>query len=161
MTIGAAPRKEGLIVGAKHRLTGPCRRRFVTCGAAPISILCAVSFAALTVDTDKPTAPSHVTAATAPASVPVSQEGVLIAVSADSVTARSASGYTQTYLLTPDTTVITGNGSNSYAVTSHFTINDAVDIVGTVQGDRTLATSLAHRNVGHGDGLPMDAPAGQ
>ncbi|ULP41956.2 hypothetical protein [Mycobacterium lentiflavum] len=91
----------------------------------------------------------------------MSQEGVLIAVSADSVTARSASGYTQTYLLTPDTTVITGNGSNSYAVTSHFTINDAVDIVGTVQGDRTLATSLAHRNVGHGDGLPMDAPAGQ
>lgn len=150
-------------MGAKHRLTGPGRRRrrLLMCGAAPVSLLCAVSFAALTVDTEKPVAPAHVTAATPPASVPVSQEGVLIAVSADSITARSASGYTQTYLLTPDTTVITGNGSKPLTVASHFTVNDAVDIVGTVQGGRALATSLAHRGVGHGDGPPMDAIAGQ
>jgi hypothetical protein len=151
-------------VGAKHRLAGPGRRRrLLVCGAAPISILCAASFAALAVDSEKPMTPDHVTAATPPWSAPqpVSQEGVLIAVSADSVTARSASGYTQTYLLTPDTTVITGNGNKSHTVTSHFMINDPVDIVGTVQGDKALATSVAHRSIGHGDGPPMDAVAGQ
>ncbi|MEM6108209.1 hypothetical protein AAHS21_18510 [Mycobacterium sp. 050272] len=120
-----------------------------------------MGFAALAVDTEKPMAPAHVTSATPSASVPVSQEGVLIAVSADSITARSASGYTQTYLLTPDTTVITGNGSKPLTVASHFTVNDAVDIVGTVQGGRALVTSLAHRSVGHGDGPPMDSVAGQ
>ncbi|MEZ0350048.1 hypothetical protein [Mycobacterium sp. pR1184] len=149
-------------MGAKHRLTGPGRRRrFLVGGVAPISLLGALSFAALTVDTEKPTAPAHVTAATPAASVPVSQEGVLIAVSEDSITARSASGYTKTYLLTPDTTLITDNGRKPLTVASHFTVNDAVDIVGTVQGDKALVTSLAHRNVGHGDGPPMDVIVGQ
>jgi hypothetical protein len=131
-------------------------------------MLCAASFATLAItgiDTEKPTAPDHVNSATAPASTSqqVSQEGILIAVSANSVTARSASGYTQTYLLTPDTTVITGNGNGNKLVsgTSHFAINDAVDIVGTLQGDKALATTLAHRNAGHGDGRPMDDVASQ
>jgi hypothetical protein len=149
-------------VSGRHRRTGSLRRdRAVVCRLAPVSILCAASFAALViagVDTETTSAPSHVIAATPPASAPqpVSQEGILIAVSADSVTARSASGYTQTYLLTPDTTVITRCGSKPFTTTSHFTVNDAVDIVGTVQGNKALATSLAHRDVGHGEGRPMD-----
>ncbi|BBY24365.1 hypothetical protein MSTO_45700 [Mycobacterium stomatepiae] len=151
-------------MGGKHRLEGPARpRRVLVSGAAPISILCAASFTTLAVHPEKPTVPDHVIAVTAPASAPrpVSQEGVLIAVSADSVTARSASGYTQTYLLTPDTTVISDSGCKSHTVASHFTVNDPVDIVGTVQGDRALATSLAHRSIGHGNGPPMDTVAGQ
>lgn len=148
---------------AKHRPAGSRkRRRLLVCSAAPLSILCAASFATLTIDTEKPTAPHHVTSATPPASEPqpVSQEGILIAVSADSVTARSASGYTQTYFLTPDTTVITGGASQPVTATSHFTVNDAVDIVGTVQGGRTFATSLSSHNLGHGEGRPMDAISG-
>jgi hypothetical protein len=151
-------------VGAKHRMADSRKRRRSHAGVAPLSVLCAASFAVLAiagVDTEKPTAPSHMIAEKAPAPQPVSQEGVLIAVSADSITARSASGYTQTYLVTPDTTVITGNGSKPLTVTSHFTVNDAVDIVGTMQGNKALATSLAHRGVGHGDGPPMDSVAGQ
>ena len=151
-------------MGAKHRMAEPLKRhRPLT---APVSMLCAASFAVLAItgaEIEKPTAPDHMSAEMPQASAPkpVSQEGVLIAVSADSVTARSASGYTQTYLVTPDTTVITGNGSKPLTVTSHFTVNDAVDIVGTVQGNKALATSLAHRNVGHGDAPPMDAVASQ
>jgi uncharacterized protein YcfJ len=155
-----------LIVGAKHRLAvSPGRRRSLV-GAAPVSLLCALGIGALAlggIDIEKPTAPSHMIAEKAPASAPqpVSQEGVVIAVTADSITARSASGYTQTYLVTPDTTVISSNGSKPVTVTSHFTVNDPVDIVGTVQGNKTLATSLAHHSVGHGDGPPMDYVAGQ
>jgi hypothetical protein len=141
------------------------RHQSLVCAAAPISVLCAASFTALTIaglDAERPTASDHVTAATPPAAArPVSQEGVLIAVTADSVTARSASGYTQTYFLTPNTTVITRDGSKPSTATSYFTINDAVDIVGTVQGGKTFATSLANRNFGHGGGPPMDDIAGQ
>ena len=156
-------RKEGLIMGAKHRLTGSRKRhRLFVCGAAPISILCAAIFTVLTISTEKSTAPTHVTAATPPASAtqPVSQEGILIAVSADSITARSASGYTQTYFLTHDTTVVTGGTSQPVTAASDFTVNDAVDIVGTVQGGRTFATSLSNHNLGHGKGPPMDGTAG-
>lgn len=153
-------------MGGKHRMTGPVKRHRSLDTAAPVSLLCAASFAVLAVTgvgSEMPTRPSHMIAeeAPAPAPQPVSQEGVLIAVSADSITARSPSGYTQTYLLTPDTNVIADSGSKPLTVTSHFTVNDAVDIVGTVQGGRALATSLAHRNAGHGDGPPMDAVAGQ
>jgi hypothetical protein len=79
---------------------------------------------------------------------PVSQEGTLIAVSANSLTARSANGYTQTYVVTPNTAVIT-NGP-------HFTVNQEVDIVGTIQGGTVLATAVADRGLGHGDGPPLD-----
>jgi hypothetical protein len=79
---------------------------------------------------------------------PVSQEGTLIAVSANSLTARSANGYTQTYVVTPNTTVIT-NGPR-------FTVNEEVDIVGTVQGGTILATAVADRGLGHGDAPPLD-----
>jgi hypothetical protein len=57
--------------------------------------------------------------------------------------------------------VITGSGNKPLTATTHFTVNDAVDIVGTVQGNKALATSLAHRDIGHGDGRPMDDVAGQ
>lgn len=147
-------------MGVKQRMTESLKRHRSLGAAAPVSLLCAASFAMLAVtgiDSEMPTGPSHMIAeeAPAPAPQPVSQEGVLIAVSADSITARSASGYTRTYLLTPDTNVIAGNGGKT------LTVNDAVDIVGTVQGDRALATSLAQRNDGHGEGPPMDAVAGQ
>jgi hypothetical protein len=87
---------------------------------------------------------------------PVSQEGTLIAVSVDSVTARSVNGYTQTYHVSPNTTLITGGGSQLAAATSRFRVNDEVEIVGTIQGGTALATAVADRDAGHGDGPPMD-----
>lgn len=94
------------------------------------------------------------------ASQPVRQEGTVVAVSAGSVTARSANGYTQTYLVTPDTTLI-GHGNQQPAAASHFTVNDHVIIVGTIQDGTAMATAVADHGAGHGDGPPMDYLDGQ
>lgn len=90
------------------------------------------------------------------ASLPVHQDGTVIAVSAASMTARSADGYIQTYVLTPDTAVITRTGGQSHGAGAFFTVNDEVTILGTVQNGTVLATALVHRGVAHGDGPPMD-----
>ncbi len=159
-------------MGAKHRMTelperrrspaGPRARRTMSrfaaaCVVASAAMLCAATLAlvanALEADKTTATAPAQ---APAQAAQPVTQEGTLIAVSADSVTARSADGYIQTYLLTPDTTVITKGGSQPPTGTSHFTVNDEVDIVGTIQGGSVMATTVADHNMGHGDAPPMD-----
>ncbi len=161
-------------MGAKHRMTesperrrslsGPRARRRMSrfaavCGVASASTLCATTLAlvANAVEPEKTMEHAAVTTQGPPqAPQPVTQEGTLIAVAAHSVTARSAYGYTQTYLLTPNTTVITNGGSQPASATSHFTVNDEVDIVGTIQGGIVLATAVADRDMGHGDGPPMD-----
>lgn len=144
-------------MSAKHRLsespqrqlTGPFGGVFYkACGIFFGSIILAAALAALVVNAvgsggHPPAAEQH-----------VSQEGTLIAVSANSVTARSRDGITRTYLLTPDTTVITRAGG-------HFTVNDEVAIVGTIQNGTALATAVAHRELGRGDGPPMDYVADQ
>ncbi len=95
------------------------------------------------------------------ASQPVRQEGTVIAVSAGSVTARSADGYTQTYLVTPDTTLIGHGGGQLASAAPHFTVNDHVEIIGTIKDGTALATAVADRDAGHGDGPPMDYLDGQ
>jgi hypothetical protein len=90
------------------------------------------------------------------ATTPVSQEGTLVAVSAGSITARSADGYTQTYVVTSSTLVITNGGSQPLGAVPRFAVNDEVNIVGTVQNGTALVTVVAHRNLGHGDARPMD-----
>ena len=159
-------------MGAKHRMAeipGQKALRRMTArsaavfGVASASLLCAGTLAVLVVNGAEPQTATGAAAATAPrrAPQPVTQEGTLIAVSADSVTARSANGYTQTYRITPNTAVITNSGSQSAPDALHFTVNDKVDIVGTIQGGRALATAVATRDVGHGDGPPMDYLDGQ
>ena len=167
-------------MGAKHRvtelpqrtrsLTGPRARRGMSrstmiCVVASALMLCAATLAVLVVnaaEAEKTTATAAVTSHGPPqAPQPVSQEGTLIAVSADSVTARSANGYVQTYLVTANTTVITKGGNQLATAASHFTVNDEVDIVGTIQGGKALANAVADRDAGHGDGPPMDHVEGQ
>jgi len=91
----------------------------------------------------------------------VSQEGTLIAVSAESVTARSANGYNQTYRVSPNTALITAGfnaeKSQPAAATARFKINDEVEIVGTIQGGTALATAVADRDAGHGGAPPMES----
>ena len=141
-------------MGARHRMPerrgrsqfaiGPFVRRAADCCSAMfrvarISMLGAVALAALTLNSvDSEQTPQS-----------VSQEGILIAVSADSVTARSANGYTQTYRITPDTTVVMGHGSQRGSATSHFRVNEEVAIVGTAtRGGAALATTVAERDLG-------------
>ncbi len=145
------------MMSAKHRLSElPERQRMSpfsgVCGKSWTilfgSLIVAAALAALVVNAAgpgrSPTASDH----------QVSQEGTLIAVSAGSVTARSRDGITRTYLVTPQTAVITRAGSQ-------FTVNDEVDIIGTIQNGTALATAVAHRDLGHGNGPPMDYVADQ
>lgn len=165
-------------MSAKHRMPQPqkrpplmgptARRRLsgsgVLCGVLSASMLCAASLTALfeyAVGPDKPTVQAIPVEAPPRAPQGVNQEGTLIAVSADSVTARSADGYTQTYVVTPNTTVITHRGSQPASATTHFTVNDHVRIVGTIQGGTALATAVADREASRGDGPPMDYGDGQ
>ncbi|WP_239645428.1 hypothetical protein [Mycobacterium sp. UM_CSW] len=133
----------------------------MACEIVSASMLCAASLAGLFayVEPDKPTVES--TLGPPPASHPVRQQGTVIAVSGDSVTARSPNGYTQTYRVTPDTTVISRDGGQPRAGASHFTVNEQVDIVGTIQGGTALATAVADRGTSNGDGPPMDHIAAQ
>lgn len=90
------------------------------------------------------------------ASQPVSQEGTVVAVTPGSVTTRSTDGFTQTYLVTPNTTVVTNRGRQPLAAAGNFTVNDRVIVVGRMQGGRALATTVADRDGARGDGPPMD-----
>jgi hypothetical protein len=165
-------------VGAKHRIrkcSGQHRRSSAdragrrraygvatVCDVMSGSLLCTACLSALVLNGVQPE--KRTVAATQgppPASQPVRQEGTVIAATADSVTARSANGYTQTYLVTPNTTVITHGGSQSATGATHFTVNDRVIVVGTIQGGRALATTVADREAGNGNGLPMDFSEGQ
>ena len=164
-------------MGAKHRMTDlfeqtrpPIARRVrrrlsgvaTACDVVFAAMLCTASLTALLTNAVVPGKPMvEATMEPAPASQPVRQEGTVIAVSADSVTARSANGYTQTYLVTPNTTLITNGGSQPATAAPHFAINDRVDIVGTIRGGTALATAVADRDMGHGNGSPMDYVAAQ
>jgi hypothetical protein len=142
--------------GARRKLSGVA----MACEIVSASMLCAASLIGLFayVEPDKPTVGS--TLGPPPASNPVRQEGTVIAVTADSVTARSADGYTQTYRVTPNTTVISRDGSQPVTGASHFTVNDHVEIFGMIEGGTVLATAVADRGAS-GDGPPMDHIAAQ
>jgi hypothetical protein len=133
----------------------------LACEIVSASLLCAASLTALFayVEPERPTV--EATLGPPPASQPLRQEGTVIAVSADSVTARSANGYTQTYRVTPKTALISRHGSQPASAASRFTINDQVDIVGTIQDGTALATAVADRGAFDGDGAPMDYIAAQ
>jgi hypothetical protein len=164
-------------VDAKHRMRElPEQRRSLTdhgerrgisgiaavCEALSGSLLSAACVMALVLNGAQPE--KRTVAATQeapPASQSVSQEGTVVAATAGSVTARSANGYTQTYLVTPNTTVITHGGSQPANAATHFTVNDRVVVVGKIQGGRALATTVADRDAGRGDGPPMDYLDGQ
>lgn len=146
------------MMSAKHRLSESPRRQHMGQSGGAIrtawsivfgSVIAAAAVAALLVNV--------VGSPHSPPALPdqqVSQEGTLIAVSAGSVTARSRDGVTRTYLVTPQTAVITKAGSQ-------FTVNDEVAIIGTIQNGTALATAVAHRDLGHGAGPPMDCIAGR
>ena len=163
-------------MGAKHRMTGvpeqrrspiePNARRAMSriaglCDIVSAAMLCAAALTALMINV-QPGKPLVVAdQAAPPVAQPVRQEGTVIGVSANSVTARSADGYIQTYAVTPNTAVITKHGSQSATAPSQFAINDRIDIVGTIRGGTATATAVADSDAGHGDGPPMDFVAEQ
>jgi hypothetical protein len=85
----------------------------------------------------------------------LSQQGRLIAVGPDSITTRGADGATLTFVLTPNTTAITGTGETGVTPAS-FAINDEVTVVGNRQGNTVFATAIAQTSAVGPAGKPMD-----
>jgi hypothetical protein len=164
-------------VSAKHRMpespeqrptsTDHGRRRGMSgvakvCDIISASLLCAACVTALVLNGAQHEKRSIAANLEPPAiSQPVSQEGTVVAVSADSVTMRGADGRIQTYRFTPNTTVVTHGTRQPVTAAPHFTINDKVVVVGTIEGGTALATAVACRGAGHGEGPPMDYLDGQ
>lgn len=98
----------------------------------------------------------------APPAQHISQEGTIVAVSADSVTARGADGWDRTYIVNADTAAITGTGSqvgsagSTFAINDTFAVNDEVSIVGVLRDGTSIATAVADRSVSSLNGPPMD-----
>jgi type IV secretory pathway protease TraF len=104
---------------------------------------------------------SHGTPAPSPASQPVSQQGTLVAVTPDSLTARSSDGFARTYQIDAQTTAITDGGSRVGKADSAFTVNDEVSILAVVRDGKAIATTVAGRSVSELGGPPMDDVAAQ
>lgn len=132
------------------------------CDIISASLLCAACATALVLNGGQHEKRSVAATLEPPAiSQPVSQEGTVVAVSADSVTMRGADGHIQTYRFTPNTTVVTHGARQPVTDAPHFTVNDKVVVVGTIEGGTAVATAVAYRGAGHGEAPPMDYLDGQ
>ncbi|WP_197383182.1 hypothetical protein [Mycolicibacterium mengxianglii] len=113
-------------------------------------------------DADPATGQPAPSAYTAPQPQPLSQEGTVVAVTSNSITARSADGFTQTYRVTPDTTAVTSTGGASFngaptPEAAPFSVNDEVAIQATMTAGLATATAVADSAVVGGHGMPMDS----
>jgi len=126
-------------------------------GSITVSVGVSSVLAAAIVELVAPDEPSAVSrpAPQVAAEQSLAQQGRLIAITADSLTAQSADGSTQTYAITPNTTAITGNGQTANAATS-FAVDDEVAVVGTRRGDTVVATAVADKAAVGPAGRPMD-----
>lgn len=167
MPFGAKP-QEGLTVAAKHRMPELPEQRPASdrrglsqaaraCDIISASMVCAACVTALLLNAALPEKRT-VTADLGPPAIsePVSQEGTVVGVTADSVTMRGADGRTQTYRFTPNTAVITGGARQPVSAAAHFAVNDHVVVVGTTEDGTAVAAAVAARGAGHGGGPPMD-----
>jgi hypothetical protein len=86
----------------------------------------------------------------------VTQEGRLIAISPDSLTAQGPDGVARTYRVDDQTHGVTAAGSQMGGTAESFTLNDEVSIIGVTRGGDSVATTVVHRDVANLNGPPMD-----
>jgi hypothetical protein len=148
-------------MGSKHRRRDREDRRlhrvFAAVGAAVV--VAAVLSAAVVYFVGSSSTDDRGTPAAAQAPQPVSQQGTLVAVSPDSVTALSANGFARTYQINAETTAITEHGSWIGSAGSAFGVNDEVSIFAVVRDGTAIATTVAGRAVSDLNGPPMDSLA--
>ena len=143
--------------------TGPGKhaRRTPHTTAISLSISFAVAFAAVVTAlimhlADSGTAAPRPEPAPVAVTQPVTQEGRLIAISPDSLTAQGPDGVARTYRVDDQTHGITAAGSQMGGTTENFTVNDEVSIIGVTRGGDNVATTVVHRDVANLNGPPMD-----
>lgn len=143
--------------------TGPGKhaRRTPHTTVISLSISFAVAFAAVVTALIMQTlAPGDAAPRPEPAPVavtqPVTQQGRLIAVSPDSLTAHGPDGVTRTYRVDGQTHGVTAAGSQIGGTAESFTVNDEVSIIGVTRGGDNVATTVVHRDVAGLNGPPMD-----
>jgi hypothetical protein len=146
-------------MGSRHRMPDRDDERFRRVfGAITAAVVFTALISAAVVYFVGSSVPYRITPpAAAPAPQPVSQQGTLVAVSPDSVTARSANGFARTYQLTADTTAITEHGSRIGSAGSAFGVNDQVSIFAVVRDGTAIATTVAGLDVSDLGGPPMDS----
>lgn len=106
---------------------------------------------------EEPTASAYTAQYQTPQPQTISQLGTVVAVTADSITMRTDDGRIHTYLVTPNTTAVTGTGGESFAATTPFSVNDQVAVQATVSSGTATATAVADRAVIGERGVPMDS----
>jgi len=150
-------------MGSKHLRQEPQDRQFKR---VFVVVTVAVVFAAVTsaavvyfLGSSVPRGQGAPDAVSAPQ--PVSQQGTLVAVTPDSLTARSSDGVARTYLINAETTAITDGGSRVGSAGSSFVVNDEVSILAVIRDGKAIATTVADRAVTDLSGPPMDDVAAQ
>ena len=138
-------------MSGRHRLTQSKSNLIVGSIAASVGIPSVLSAAIVELVSPEPPAAAQSTQVTS-----VTQQGRLIAVTEDSLTARSANGVTRTYAITPNTAGITDSSGQSTSTPASFAVNDQVSIVGTRQGGTIVATSVADQAPVGPEGRPME-----
>jgi hypothetical protein len=144
--------------------TGPGKhaRRTPHTTVISLSISFAVAFAAVVTalimqlaDSGRAAAPRPEPAPVA-VTQPVTQQGRLIAISPESLTAQGPDGVARTYRVDDQTHGITAAGSRMGGTAESFTVNDEVSIIGVTRGADNVATTVVHRDVANLNGPPMD-----
>ena len=148
---------------AGQRVAAPRSKKIGSLTSASVAVAFAGFSAAVLVAASDGTTPTQPApqpvpvAAEVQAPQPLQQHGVIVAVTSDTITARSADGFVQTYRVTPDTTAVTQEGGNTFTATAPFAVNDEVAIQATVASGTAIATAVADRAVIGPDGPPMDS----
>jgi hypothetical protein len=150
-------------MGSKHLRQEPqdrqFKRVFVVMSVTVVFAAVAAAAVAYFVGSPVPRGQGAPDAVSAPQ--PVSQQGTLVAVTPDSLTARSSDGVARTYLINADTTAITDGGSRVGSAGSSFVVNDEVSILAVIRDGKAIATTVADRAVTDLSGPPMDDVAAQ
>jgi hypothetical protein len=153
-------------MGSKHRRRDRDGRQFpdgqfkrVFAAVTAVVVFAAVVSAAVVFFVGSSVPNSQGTPDPVQAPQPVSQQGTLVAVSPDSLTARSSDGFARTYQINAETTAITDRGSRIGSAGSAFVVNDEVSILAVIRDGKAIATTVAGRAVSDLSGPPMDSVA--
>jgi hypothetical protein len=143
-------------MSGRHRLPHSKSNLLIGSTAASVGVSSVLAAAIVELVSPEPSTAATNPAPQATQEQPLTQQGRLIAVTPDSLTAQSADGLTRTYTITPSTTAITDAGGQTASAAAAFAVNDEVTVVGTRQGGVVVATAVADKSAVGPAGRPMD-----